>query len=438
MKFGLLIFLLAFIIRFINLLFLDLNPETYLVEDQIFYWELSLKGAYLVWSDFPSIELTERMPGSFWFFEFLQWITNKNLFLILIFQSIVDSLTCVIIYNCAGLINKKYQLYTGIFAVISPLMIIISSQILSDTIFLFVFSCSLYCILKYSKSSSLYYLMISGLMLGLSAFIRATAFPFIFLALPIIFFIIQTKEYNSKRLVFSFFIFLILSFLPISHRFLSNVTYNNTFSLTSQSGSHSAYWMVPGVLSLSEKYTREEAIAYINHRVDKEGGLKGDPYKDSKKLFSISMDILSELRATDIVYSWARASFLNIITSAVLIDMRVRKLQHFSFADEGKIRAWFNKNYSNKESSKYLLIFFISIFFSIFTAFSFIIGFSYFIKMTPMVAILAIFIILYFSLITGPTLSPKYCVPFLPIIFYVQSIFFNKLLNFIKKKLDEL
>jgi hypothetical protein len=196
--------------------------------------------------------------------------------------------------------------------------------------------------------------------------------------------------------------------------------------------------MVPGVLSLSEKYTREEAIAYINHRVDKEGGLKGDPYKDSKKLFSISMDILSELSATDIVYSWVRASFLNIITSAVLIDMRVRKLQHFSFADEGKIRVWFNKNYSNKESSKYLLIFFISIFFSIFTAFSFIIGFSYFIKMTPMVAILAIFIILYFSLITGPTLSPKYCVPFLPIIFYVQSIFFNKLLNFIKKKLDEL
>ena len=142
MKFGLLIFLLAFIIRFINLMFLDLNPETYLVEDQIFYWKLSLKGAYLFWSDIPSIELTERMPGSFWFFEFLQWITNKNLFLILMFQSIVDSLTCVIIYNCAGLINKKYQLYTGIFAVISPLMIIISSQILSDTIFLFVFSCS--------------------------------------------------------------------------------------------------------------------------------------------------------------------------------------------------------------------------------------------------------------------------------------------------------
>ena len=83
MRLGLLVFLLAFLIRFINLLFLDLDTDNYLFEDQKFYWEWSLKSAYLPWSELPVDLLSERMPGSFWFFAFLQWLTNENLFLVL-------------------------------------------------------------------------------------------------------------------------------------------------------------------------------------------------------------------------------------------------------------------------------------------------------------------------------------------------------------------
>ena len=154
MKLGWLIFILAFFVRFFNLLFLDLSIDNYLVEDQKFYWDWSLKGAYLPWNEVPSILLTERMPGSFWFYNFLQWVTNNDLFFVLAIQSILDSITCVIIFLCAGLLNKNYQLYAGLFAVFSPLMIIISSQILSDTLFLFTFTCSLYFILKYLKCHS--------------------------------------------------------------------------------------------------------------------------------------------------------------------------------------------------------------------------------------------------------------------------------------------
>ena len=51
MKLGLIIFLLAFASRFINLFFLDLDLQTYLIEDQKFYWEWALKDAYLPWGD---------------------------------------------------------------------------------------------------------------------------------------------------------------------------------------------------------------------------------------------------------------------------------------------------------------------------------------------------------------------------------------------------
>ena len=193
MKLGWLIFILALFVRFFNLLLLDLNIDNYLVEDQKFYWDWSLKGAYLPWNEVSPVLLTERMPGSFWFYGFLQWLTNNDLFFVLVIQSILDSITCVVIFLCAGLLNKRYQLYTGLFAAFSPLMIIISSQILSDTIFLFAFTCSLYFLLKYwnSKNSKIY-LYLSGLLLGISTFIRAATFPLIFLCLPIIYLIMKS------------------------------------------------------------------------------------------------------------------------------------------------------------------------------------------------------------------------------------------------------
>ena len=255
MYFGLMIFLLALTIRILNLLFLNIDSNEYLHEDQKMYWDWSLKGAYLPWSTLSDNTLSERMPGAFLFFEFLQWVTAKNLFLILFFQAILDATTCFIIYKCACLVNKKYSILTGLFAAFSPLLIIISSQILSDTIFLFVFSCALYFLLKFSKNESpLYNLVLSGLMLGGATFIRAATFPLIFLCLPIIFLIIKSKKYSSKKFLFSFLLFFIVSIIPISDRLFTNILDNETFSLTSQSGSHAAYWMVPGVLSLNHNY----------------------------------------------------------------------------------------------------------------------------------------------------------------------------------------
>ena len=208
MRLSLLIFSLAFLVRFINLLFLDLNLDNYIIEDQKFYWEWSLKSAYLPWNELPANLLSERMPGSFWFFAFLQWLTNENLFLVLLIQSLLDSFTCVLIFKCAGLINKKYELLTGILSICSPLMIVISSQILSDTIFLFMFSCSLYFILRFIYiKNSLYFLFLSALFLGISAFIRATNFPLIFLSLPIIFIIIKMNNYSNRKAMFCLSLF---------------------------------------------------------------------------------------------------------------------------------------------------------------------------------------------------------------------------------------
>ena len=100
----------------------------------------------------------------------------------------------------------------------------------------------------------------------------------------------------------------------------------NTIALTSQVGSHAAYWMVPGVLSIDEKYDREQAIKYVKLQIDRKGGLTGKPFIDSDKMLMIAKDILLDQSLINISYAWIRASVLNTIISPILLDNRVRNL----------------------------------------------------------------------------------------------------------------
>ena len=436
MKLGLIIFLLAFIVRFINICFLDLNEETFLIEEQKFYWEWSLNFAYLPWGEISNSILSERMPGAFLFFEAIQWLTNKSIFLVLTIQAIVDSFTCVIISSCAYMINNKYRLSTGLFAAFSPLLIIISSQVLSDTLFLFAFVSSLYFLLKYYYSSKKeYYIICSGILLGVTTFIRAATFPFIFLSLPIIYFVLKSqKNKNLPKVLIFFFLFLLSALGPIAPRLYDNIVNNNSFVLTSQAGSHAAYWVVPGVLSFTKGLNRENAVNYANIEIDKAGGLTGDSYKDSKIMMDVSIDILSNQNFIITAYAWIRASVLNTIIAPVLIDNRVRNMKHPSFSESEEVKDWLYNIFFNKEYLKYTNIIVISLFITIFSAITLFFGFYFFFKDNYMLSILSLLIIIYFCIITGPTISPKYCLPYVPIIFYLQAIFLDKLIFFIKKR----
>ena len=435
MKLGWLIFILAFFVRFFNLLFLDLSIDNYLVEDQKFYWDWSLKGAYLPWNEVSPILLTERMPGSFWFYGFLQWLTNNNLFFVLVLQSILDSASCVIIFLCAGLLNKRYQLYTGLFAALSPLMIIISSQILSDTIFLFIFTCSMYFLLKYWYSkNSIIYLYLSGLLLGVSTFIRAATFPLIFLCLPIVYLIIKEGGSNYRKVFLSLCIFFLLAIAPISGRWVDNIINYDTYSLTSQSGSHVAYWMVPGVLSVSKGMNRKSSLDLVDLEIDKLGGLTNEAYKDSNKRLSASINILKKENFYYVTYAWLRSSAINMISSPILIDYRTRSLSHPSFAQEGNIIKWIKTLFLNKEYFMYLTVLLLSLVFSLFSVFSIVSGYYFFLKSNLFISVISILLIIYFCLITGPTMSPKYCLPYLPVLLYLQAISIDKLILFVKSR----
>ena len=225
-----------------------------------------------------------------------------------------------------------------------------------------------------------------------------------------------------------------MAITPISSRWIDNIINYDTYSLTSQSGSHVAYWMIPGVLSVSKEMDRKSSVNLVKSEIDKFGGITNEPFKDSNKRISVAIDILKKESFYYISYAWLRSSVINIISSPILIDYRARSLLHPSFAQEGNISKWIKTLFLNKEYLLYSSVLSLSLIFSLFSVFSIVSGYYFFLKTNLFISVVSILLITYFCLITGPTMSPKYCLPYLPVLLYLQAISLDKLILFIKSR----
>ena len=426
------LFTIAFLIRLIYLILQNPSVEK-LFEDELMYWHYSL--TYLDKGFLEESIKAERMNGVFIYIKLLLILSLKNLKVYLALQAILDSFNCFIIYKIGSLILPKQKLYIYVSAIISPLMIILSSQVLSETIFLFFFTLFLYFSAKVIlENNNLFYnIAITGLFLGLSTTIRSITYPLVFLSIIPFIIILLKKNVLKYKIFFSCVIFLFFSLLPISSRVYENIIFHNSFSLTNQTGNHLAYWVAPLILSEIKNINRVDAIEHIDKIADNYT-LTDDSYKNDKILRQIGFEALSEINKIDLVFHWAKAGLINLSAPSILLDKSLRSLPHPSFYETGNFLLWLKLIFSNSEYYKYLTILLIASFSSIFTVVSFIVGSVYIFKNNRMIFILTTLYVLYFLLITGPVLSPKYIFPILPCLFFYQGITLFKLFNFFKRQ----
>ena len=425
------LFFLAFLVRFIYLILHSPSPEK-LIEDELLYWNSS--HIYLDKGFLEESIAAERMFGIFIYIKVLLIISLKNLTIYLVLQSILDSINCFIIYKMANLIFPKQKLFIYLSAVLSPLMIILSSQVLSETIFLFFFTLFLYFSVKIilEKNNLFYKIAMAGLFLGFSTSIRSITYPLVYLSvLPFIIILIQ-KNVSKYKIFFSSLIFLFFSLLPISSRLYENIKFHNTFSLTSQTGTHLAYWVTPLIISETKNINRKEAIKVVDEIANKYI-FTDDYYKNDKILRQIGFEVLSEINKVDIVFHWIKGGLVNLIAPSILLDKKLRSLPHPSFYETGSIFLWLKLIFSNSEYYKYLTFLTIACLSCIFTIASLIVGPAFIYKNNRMIFYLTTLYVLYFLTITGPVLSPKYIFPTLPCIFLYQGITIFKLVQFLTK-----
>ena len=372
------LFLLAFIVRLIFILFQ--NPSVNeLIEDELLYWNNAVN--YVNEGFLDDSILTERMFGIFVYIKMLLVLSFQNLKIYLAIQSMIDAFNCLIIYKTADILFPKQKVYIYLSALFSPLMIILSLQVLSETIFLFFFTIFIYFSATIISGKEKLYLKIimAGLFLGLSTSIRSITYPLIFLSiLPLIIILIK-KEILKYKIFISCVIVLAAALLPISSRVYQNMQSYNSFALTTQAGTHLAYWITPSILTQVENISRSEAINVINEVANKYT-ISNNYFEKDKILRKVGFEVLSQINAFDIALHWTKSGLINLLAPSILIDKTFRTLPHPSYYETGNILIWLKLIINN---SNIIIIFLFCVYSisSIFTIFSLILDLFIFIKL---------------------------------------------------------
>lgn len=429
------IFIIAFIVRILNLHLNEINADTYLIEDQLMYWDWSLNNAFTSNGIVDPKLLLERMPGSFLFFQFAIWIVGDDLFRILVIQIIIDSLTCLTIAFIAKTLNKSFFILAGIVAAFSPLMIIISSQILSDTIFLFFFSISILGILKFSKYKKERFIYLGAIFLSLALFTRAVVLPFIFLIPILIFYICYKEKHSILKIIKITSIFFIISLSFATPRIINNYYNFNTLSLTSQSGAHLAYWVLPAILDFDseEKKTKyKKKLEELNTTIE----TLDSPFDQSELLKKEAFNFLLAAEKKIIFLAWSKGALMNTFGPPFIIDKRFRDLPHPSFyGNDRNLVNWITRILKEDKFKKYKVMLCITVIFSVFFILLFFYGLTLLYKNYFKTAVIFSIISLYFLGITGPVFSPKYIHPILPVLITFEVIALRQFFEFFVKSI---
>jgi tetratricopeptide (TPR) repeat protein len=235
----LLIFILAFGIRFIYLLGTKRLPLfEFPFEDALYNldWAKEIVSGKL-WAKAPFF----RAPLYPFFLSFLIKVFGENFYVLRIIQMLFGSFSCVLIYLTGSKIfNSKVALLSSIFACLYAPLIYFDLEFLDTFFIIFMDLLLIYLLLFAQKKPSFFRLFLNGVILGLSATARPNILLFaIFVPLGLLFYF--RKEVSLKKiftLILFFAIGLFLVVLPVT---LVNYFAGKDFVLISWQGGINFY-----------------------------------------------------------------------------------------------------------------------------------------------------------------------------------------------------
>ncbi len=423
------IFLVAIIVRSINIFHLSISGGDFVIEDSFFLtFSKEWARAFGLMEGIPAgVAYVERVPGYPLLVALMQGIGLGAPVFIAIINSFFDSVTCVMLGLLGCQLDRRVGLVAGLLAAFWPNLIIHSSLVLNDTLFVLLFTGLLYWAAKFLATPSLKAAFISGVLVGLAVCTRPIA-QFLMPVLAIAIAGISHFHGVSKRrvvlLVFVFFLPAVLTLAPI---FAHNLIKFGSSGLSAQTGTHLAYWVLPPVKKFETGVSFEKTKAKIRKSYAAErkrrGGEESNPFVENNILTNVALSELRKSSTVAIVTAWLKGMALNIWTPAVLIDTRVRSFSGQSFY-ELEAPNFFRKvlQYLERSGPLYLFFFFVGAFGSFLSFIFSIYGLFILHSLRPWAAIFATLAVFYFLLINGPVASPKYRLPIEPIMIICASL----------------
>ncbi|RJP29003.1 MAG: hypothetical protein C4533_04195 [Candidatus Omnitrophota bacterium] len=203
-----LIIIAAFFIRLIPYLWLPVN----LSGDALVYNDLALdivRWGILTPEMLAQFPLKDH-PVYPAFLAAIYSLFGQNIPAIILIQSLLGALLCLVVYKTSlEYFNKRISLISAIIVCLYPVFIRLPSLLLSENIFVFLFTLTLYFAIKYVKNHRMIFLSLSSLFLGMSVLTRSVVILFA-PSLSLLFFLSARKHLGLAKNFFRQIVFFIL------------------------------------------------------------------------------------------------------------------------------------------------------------------------------------------------------------------------------------
>jgi hypothetical protein len=431
------IFAAALMIRLTNIALLGASPDALLVEDARLYWD---SATALMAQGYDSVETvvrllvnSERAPGYILFLAGLRELFGDSFGAILIVQSILDSLSCILIATIGAAVPSslapRLALVSGLIAAATPNLVIHSGMILSDTLFLFLFAVTLAAGARFLQNGSPRWATIAALSLGLAIVTRTLVLPLPLLMAPIAFAAPLMKGRRMAACIGISIMFMGISLAPATYIMKRHYSDFGAFTLSSQNGAHLAGWLAPLVRRAHDGTPRDQGAAFLNEKIQTRMKADGvdefslNKFERSRAISAYAMEELATYPLMAFVKAWGAGVAVNLGAPASLLDPRVRALPHSSFDRTGgggvfgQISAFITA-----AAPAFVTIALASFAGMALISLLQVYGLVRLFQMALWPSVLATLCIGYFLLVTGPIGSPKYRLPFEPVLILLTGL----------------
>jgi hypothetical protein len=435
------VFLLALSIRLLNLVLLKGNGSFFAEPDASSYWAL---GAALAKPDtfWPTLlAMTDRMPLYPLLLAAVERTMGDNPRAVAFIQAVMDAGTCTLIAALGALISPLVGLIAGVLAALSFTLIVFSSQILTDTLFLFFFTVMLLASARFLIHPSNGLALLSGFAGGLSIAVRPAPVILLAAGVPVALIVARVQGRRLAGAAAAALLFAVGAAALIAPVLMRNVIHYQTFSLTSQTGDHLAYWIVPLAIQRANGTPYQESVdriraLYQRRLAEHDASFDADPFRRAAVLTEIAREEMGQVPLLAILQAWLEGMVVNLGAPALLDDPRVRALPKPSFYNTRGASLW-------QKTRAYLFddpgLFQVLLAAGLAGMLLFValecIGFVMLARKLPWAAVLAGGVLAYFILLNGPVIGPKYRLPMEPILIVLAAIPLGRLAQRCKLRL---
>jgi 4-amino-4-deoxy-L-arabinose transferase-like glycosyltransferase len=247
-------------------------------------------------------------------------------------QGLTDATTCLCIYGIAAIIRGDYALPAGIAAALNPTQIVLAGLFYTDTFFLFFCAIALLTMARWMQRPSPRLALLAGATVGCAAMTRILVVPWALCALGLLLLVAVIRRRPFASSVRQLAAAAVVAGLLISPLLARNVIHYGAWSLTAQTGTHSAFWIVPLVRQAKDGTPWEKGAEEMQRReLSTAAARSTNPFQESRRRSELAREAMAELGMAAAAKAWIFGAAVNLGSPAVTLSPPVMNLPRIGF-----------------------------------------------------------------------------------------------------------